>query len=583
MPPIRTPVQFLTRFGRPGWLSLTAMVVSFGLADPMVTPAADRFQPWQLNPTRSYPWDVELGDFNFDGHSDLAVAILGWGPGADIPPGVLVFNGRGDGSFERCDMYSGYGTQCLVAGDFGGDGFDELFVPFGSIGDRFWDAPGCVGNHRDCLDFTPEAPYPMQYMLAARMDGDQFLDIVTASSRAFTVFFNEGAPCFHRQVNYPVENVSFMSLEAVDLTGDGRDEVVVAYRSSDASGFLVYRNDGAGGLSLTLNRSVPSTTIRGSLAAGDLSGDGKPDLVLGNIYPPPFGTWLFLGDGNGGFAPARSLPTGPPAALLIEDVTGDGFADLVMADRNTHVLRIYPGPITTLLGDGIEIPLPGQPYEHLLADDLNNDGRTDLMLAQYGGIGVLLAIDPTPVDLVSVSGVVTGGDPVIRWRVSDGTRPSLFRIHRRFDAEDPIALAERAWNGRLEDQFIDTDPAVDSRAVDYWIEMIQSSGRTSRHGPVHLDLGGVVPVQFLSHPNPFRESTALSYSVRVAGHVRIDICDLQGRPIAVIVDEWQEGGSWVIPWDGNRSDGRPASRGIYFARLRLPDSEPRTLKILLER
>src|SRR5207302_8630941 len=68
----------------------------------------------------SVPLSVAVGDFNGDGHLDLAVASGG---------GVSVLLGNGDGSFQTARNFpAGTGPQSVAVGDFDGDGHLDLAV-----------------------------------------------------------------------------------------------------------------------------------------------------------------------------------------------------------------------------------------------------------------------------------------------------------------------------------------------------------------------------------------------------------------------------------------------------------------------
>lgn len=66
-------------------------------------------------------------------------------------------------------------------------------------------------------------------------------------------------------------------------------------------------------------------------------------------------------------------------------------------------------------------------------------------------------------------------------------------------------------------------------------------------------------------PNPFNPSTRIRYGLPEAGHVRLTVYTLVGRPIAVLVDGWLEAGIYQASFEANE-----VPSGVYFYRLQTP-------------
>src|SRR5262249_2343747 len=88
------------------------------------------FQPAVKYAVGSYPASIIANDFTGDGLLDLAVADQGnVNSGGTDPGGVSVLLGNGDGTFQPQITYSaGSGPSSIVAGDFTGDGRHDLAV-----------------------------------------------------------------------------------------------------------------------------------------------------------------------------------------------------------------------------------------------------------------------------------------------------------------------------------------------------------------------------------------------------------------------------------------------------------------------
>lgn len=70
------------------------------------------------------------------------------------------------------------------------------------------------------------------------------------------------------------------------------------------------------------------------------------------------------------------------------------------------------------------------------------------------------------------------------------------------------------------------------------------------------------PQGLLIHPNPVRDLAEIDYVVRIPGHVRLSVFDVQGREIEVLVDAPHSSGSYVRRWSTNQ-----LANGAYFLQL----------------
>ena len=80
-------------------------------------------------------------------------------------------------------------------------------------------------------------------------------------------------------------------------------------------------------------------------------------------------------------------------------------------------------------------------------------------------------------------------------------------------------------------------------------------------------------------PNPFKQETSLSYSLSVAGHVRLKIFDSSGKAIAKIVDEYQLPGNYTIQL---RPGKYSFPCGVYSYRIDVGNYS-KTLKMIYSR
>jgi len=87
--------------------------------------------------------------------------------------------------------------------------------------------------------------------------------------------------------------------------------------------------------------------------------------------------------------------------------------------------------------------------------------------------------------------------------------------------------------------------------------------------PVDGDNNGVVAVTALNgnYPNPFNPTTAISFSVKEAGNVLLEVYNAKGQKIKTLVNGEMTADNHVVTWNGNDNSGNKVSSGIYFYKM----------------
>jgi hypothetical protein len=70
-----------------------------------------------------------------------------------------------------------------------------------------------------------------------------------------------------------------------------------------------------------------------------------------------------------------------------------------------------------------------------------------------------------------------------------------------------------------------------------------------------------------NQPNPFNPQTTLRFDLPEAGRVRLEVYDVAGRLVRVLVDGERAAGSNEVVWDGRDDGGKAVGSGTYLARL----------------
>ncbi len=83
-------------------------------------------------------------------------------------------------------------------------------------------------------------------------------------------------------------------------------------------------------------------------------------------------------------------------------------------------------------------------------------------------------------------------------------------------------------------------------------------------------------------PNPFNPETTLSYSVKDASQVRLEIYNSRGQLVRTLVDDDLASGHYKAVWNGRDEHGRSVSSGVYLCRMRAGQYQGQIKLVLMQ-
>ncbi|HEY6836951.1 MAG TPA: FG-GAP-like repeat-containing protein [Gaiellaceae bacterium] len=315
-----------------------------------------------FGPATAYPTggdfshSVAVGDVNNDGNPDVAVTNINSNT-------VSVLLGDGHGGLGTPATFS-TGTSrdlapsALAIGDLNGDGKPDLAVANQnafSVSVLLGDGTGSFGP---ATEYPIPGPFSPSSVKIADLNRDGRLDLVVGDYNfggLIAVLLGDGVGGFGSPAIYSSGANNVFSLALDDLNGDGNPDLVVGAASPSVSVLL---GNGIGGFGLPTSYPLAGgfgATL--SVDAADLNGDGKTDLVAtgGNSDVS-----VWLGDGAGGFGASTRYgfcTCSSPSALATGDLNHDGLPDIVGANDDFNGLSGTVAVALNTTGQGADLSI----------------------------------------------------------------------------------------------------------------------------------------------------------------------------------------------------------------------------------
>jgi FG-GAP-like repeat/Abnormal spindle-like microcephaly-assoc'd, ASPM-SPD-2-Hydin len=335
--------------------------------------------------------NLAVGDFNKDGKLDLITSING---GFNAGSSVSVLLGNGDGTFSSpLLLAANQAPGQLAVVDFNGDGNPD-WIAGSTTGQQMTLA---LGNGNGT--FQAGVNYALgagPFVALADFNKDGKLDVVAVdrSSNDVRVLLGRGDGTFQPGIITPVSG-AFSGIAAGDFNNDGNQDVVVSDSTGGAPRNVIVLLGKGDGTFAAPARFTTGGSGEGLILAEDFNGDGKLDIAVVNQSDNTVS--ILLGNGDGTFQAPKITPglatDGFLGAMAAGDLNGDGKLDLVVPDY----VGSASAQVAILLGKGdgtFQAPTfltsnGGSTWP--VVADFNQDGKLDLAVAnQFGTIDIFL-------------------------------------------------------------------------------------------------------------------------------------------------------------------------------------------------
>ena len=434
--------------------------------------------------------DVLNADIDGDGKID----ILAYNGTANFISVYKNTSSIGAISLIRQDLATGLNASSLSVGDVDGDGKPDIVVTYiNFIGIFRNTSSGGVISFAPELQITIGVGITIQNNILADIDGDGKSDIIIGNRIGHISIFrntsSSGIISFQPRLDFPASFTPYF-VTVSDIDGDGKLDI--ASTSNDETGHTglisVFLNKSlAGNISLAPGIDYPSKYVAWDIASGDVTGDGKPDLVT------------VINDVPGTISILKN--SGTPG-----NISFDPSVDYS----------------TTMLVWGVKIA------------DLNNDGRPELISVggNPGSFTVFLNQDPVPlpVTLINFKAHLINKKTNLFWETSMEQNVSFFSIERsadsgKFNSVGMVASTNHT-NG---DQYKFVDITDVSGTVYYRLKMVDKDNKFKYSPIVNVQTDDNM-IGLKVYPNPANDHITIHYPLSFFD-CKISIVDFNGRVV----------------------------------------------------
>ncbi len=211
-------------------------------------------------------------------------------------------------------------------------------------------------------------------------------------------------------------------------------------------------------------------------------------------------------------------------------------------------------------------------FTNIIHDETLADGdwhEVNISLADFAGQQVYLAFEHcevTDMFAMKLDDISVGGATKV-----------ASNSHKELTNDRHVTGYKVYMNGNLQGTTTDTYwdfSELESGNYTAGVKAVYSSGSESDLATIDF-VDNDNPVQIpkvtklnKNYPNPFNPETTISYSVKNAGPVSINIFNIKGQKINTLVNESKAAGNYKIVWKGLDNNNKKVASGIYFYRMK---------------
>ena len=525
---------------------------------------------------------TDFADINNDGYLDIGSLSFGSGNGFHI------YLNNGDGTWTQSYQYGGPTSNCNEGfhfGDINKDGFSDCVAAQESAYVFFGNGNG---NFTVAVYNMPYYYIPVLDVVLGDVDGDGGKDIALINNDGDVevwIFNDDNEQWVNYSGNLPIGS-DFEHLDLFDLNNDGNSDLLASGKGQ----LSIWSGDGNGNWNLetTMTTAYGNAYTSAFRVGGDIDHNGFADIAIVQETGDYFNRQNYLKcfkETSPVFLPAIKVVFPRGGEVFYQN--SDQFTDWLCATDSIknviidYSLRGKTGPWIMIASNAAN---SGR-YQWTIPQTISSN-NCFLRYSIKAKSNSIKAITPNAFTIIGEDGVEADFiadslfvQPLSEIQFTDQSLGLLTSWEWDFDNDGTVDATERnpvysyslpgTYTVKLtvsDGQNSDTEIKVDYITVDEYAGL---NNVTSNQPELKV------------YPNPFSQSTVISYHLINSGKVILKVFNMLGREIRTLVNENQLDGSHSVIWDGKNKSGNTVKSGVYFYQLNIDNKLVSTKKMIL--
>lgn len=324
-------------------------------------------------------------------------------------------------------------------------------------------------------------------------------------------------------------------IDVGDLDGDGKPDVVITAFTSNA--LSIFRNTSTVGIAFATRQDFSPGTVPYFVHVGDLDGDGKPDIAVTDRDLAILAVYRNTSS-SGSISLASRQDFATPSGTMTHygvafgDIDGDGKPDIAVGNYTLNKVSVFRNSsVSGTISFDARVDLTSGVAYDVGIDDFDGDGRPDIATTNSGTTVSILRNICTllPIELISFSAAPVNDAVELRWSTASELNNDHFTVERSGDGLHFESMGEVKGAGTSASQlnyfFYDSHPLTGESY--YRLKQTDYDGSFTYSAVQAIDLTGETASPDV-YPNPFNEVLMLRGT---SPHSMVSIFDITGKEV----------------------------------------------------